>query len=176
MRKFLLICFLAIAASASSQKSFDIKGLVADTAGQPLPNATVKLYYGKDSSITSTDKTGYYFFGGVTVDSFNIMVSYSGLQSVFQPYLRTSTKPVFNIPPISMVSNNGMMEGIVIRTTIPMVVKEDTVQFNASAYKVREGAPVEDVLKKLPGVSVDKDGVVTAQGKEVKRVRVNGKD
>src|SRR4030095_597706 len=83
---------------------------------------------------------------------------------------------VFNIPPIAMVSSNGMMEGIVIKTTIPMIVKEDTVQFNASAYKVREGAPVEDVIKKLPGVTVDKDGNIETQGKKISRVRVNGKD
>ena len=53
---------------------------------------------------------------------------------------------------------------------------EDTIQYNAGSYKVREGAPVEDVIKKLPGVTVDKDGNVTAQGELVKRIRVNGKD
>src|SRR5205085_3632264 len=58
----------------------------------------------------------------------------------------------------------------------PVLVKEDTVQFDAKAYKVREGAPVEDVIKKLPGVTVDKDGNIETQGKKVARVRVNGKD
>ena len=55
-------------------------------------------------------------------------------------------------------------------------IKEDTVEYNAAAYKVREGAAVEDVIKKLPGVDVDKDGNITAQGKSVSKVRLNGKD
>ena len=57
-----------------------------------------------------------------------------------------------------------------------IVVKEDTIEYNVSSFKVKEGAVVEDVLKKLPGVQVDKDGNVTAQGKAVSRVKVNGKD
>ena len=176
MRRFLLICFVLVAISASSQKSFDIKGLVADTTGQPLANATVRVFFLKDSAITTTDKAGVYQFLGMTVDSFSIIASYSGLQTFFQTYTRKNSSTVFNIPPIALVSSNGMMEGIVIKTTVPMTVKEDTVQFNASAYKVREGAPVEDVIKKLPGVTVDKDGNIETQGKKISRVRVNGKD
>jgi hypothetical protein len=57
-----------------------------------------------------------------------------------------------------------------------IVVKEDTIEYNASSFKVKEGAVVEDLLKKLPGIQVDKDGNVTAQGKAVTRVKVNGKD
>ena len=165
-----------MAVAANTQGLFEIKGIIADTSGRPLPNATVKLFFAKDSNITTTDKAGVFLFSGVGVDSFTIIASYSGLQSFFETYTRRVNSPIFTIPPITLSSSYGMMEGIVIRTTIPMLVKEDTVQFNASAYKVREGAPVEDVIKKLPGVTVDKDGNIETQGKKINRVRVNGKD
>ena len=59
----------------------------------------------------------------------------------------------------------------------PVTLKEDTVVYNAaSAYKVRENAPVEDLIKKLPGVDVDVNGNITTQGKQVTKVRINGKD
>jgi hypothetical protein len=58
----------------------------------------------------------------------------------------------------------------------PVTLKEDTTQYSAAAYPVRENAPVEDLVKKLPGVDVDKDGNITTKGKTVTKVRINGKD
>ena len=59
---------------------------------------------------------------------------------------------------------------------IPVILKEDTVQYDASAFKVREGDAVAEVIRKLPGVEVDKNGNITAQGEAVTKVRLNGKD
>jgi hypothetical protein len=58
----------------------------------------------------------------------------------------------------------------------PIEVKDDTVEYNASAFKVKPNAYAEDVLKKLPGVQVDQDGNVTAQGEQVQKVYVDGKE
>src|SRR6202000_2722273 len=68
------------------------------------------------------------------------------------------------------------LAGVTIVGTIPVTLKEDTVQYQASAYKVRENAPLEDLIKKLPGVDVDVNGNVSTQGKQVTKVRINGKD
>ena len=64
----------------------------------------------------------------------------------------------------------------VIVSTPPIQVKEDTVEYKADSFKVKPNSMVEDLLKKLPGVTVDKNGDITAQGKKVTRVKVNGKD
>jgi hypothetical protein len=80
------------------------------------------------------------------------------------------------LDPIKVKVQTNMLNTVVVSAVIPITIKEDTVEYKASAYKVREGSPVEDLLKKLPGVSVDKDGNVTAHGKQVTKVRVNGKD
>jgi len=69
-----------------------------------------------------------------------------------------------------------MLNTVVVSDVLPVKIKEDTVEFNAAAYKVRDGAPVEDMIKKIPGADVDAQGNVTFQGKSVNKVRVNGKD
>ncbi len=69
-----------------------------------------------------------------------------------------------------------MLNTVNITDVNPIKLKEDTIEYNADAYKVRDNAPVEDVIKKLPGVDVDASGNITAQGKQVTKVRVNGKD
>ena len=125
MRKLWLLFFLLITVAGSSQNVFDIKGIVGDTTGQPLSNATVRLYFAKDSSTTTTDKNGLYYFTGVSIDSFSIVASYSGLQSFFQSYTRKNNVPVFTIPPINLNSSYGMMEGIIIKTTVPMLLREE---------------------------------------------------
>ncbi len=176
MRKLYLAVLLLISAATYAQQSFDVTGSVVDTSGQPLSGATVKIFFGTDSTGVVTGKTGAYSFSHITNNTFTINASYSGLQPFTQTYNRTSTNLSFSIPAITLLSSSGQMEGIIIKAINPVIVKEDTLQFDARAYKVRDGAPVEDVIKKLPGVTVDKDGNIEAQGKKVARVRVNGKD
>ena len=176
MRKVWLFLLVLITTASYAQQGFEVRGVIADSAGQPLSGANVKILYGTDSLQAMTSKTGTYTIAGVNKPDFTLIASYSGLQSFSQSFTKTSTNPVFQVTPIMLFPAEGTLEGIVIKSTRTMIVKEDTVQFDAGAYKVREGAPVEDVIKKLPGVTVDKDGNIETQGKKVSRVRVNGKD
>jgi outer membrane receptor protein involved in Fe transport len=176
MKKILPWLLTLLSFSSFGQQVFEIKGNILDTTGQPLPGVTIKLVQGKDSTFSLTTKTGEFTFSKVRTNTFTIITSYSGLQPFQQAYTRTGSNSPFRIPPIILSPLAKEMEGIVIRSIRPVTIKEDTVEFNADAYKVRDGAPVEDVIKKLPGVTVDKDGNIEASGKKVARVRVNGKD
>lgn len=178
MRKFGLVWLLVLvtALAAKSQQAFTVKGTVIDTAGMPLAGANIRLVHGSDSAFVTTNKTGSFSFNTVKTASFSITATFTGLRTATQTYTRSTDTSVFQLDPLVLIPSNGVMDSIVIRSIRPVIIKEDTVQFDASAYKVREGAPVEDVIKKLPGVTVDKDGNVEAQGKKVARVRVNGKD
>ncbi|HEX8313340.1 MAG TPA: TonB-dependent receptor, partial [Flavisolibacter sp.] len=178
MRKFGLLCLFALlfATASNAQEIYQVKGLVADTAGQPLTGVTVKLLHGRDSTLSTTNKSGAFLFSNVQGAQFSISASYLGLHPFSQVYTKSNTSSVYQVEPIILVPASMQMDSIVIRSIRPMIIKEDTIQYDVSAYKVREGAPVEDVIKKLPGVTVDKDGNVEAQGKKVARVRVNGKD
>jgi len=176
MRKVLLLVLGFLAMRAGAQQVFEVRGLVSDTAVKPLKGATVKINFASDSLQASTDEKGAFSFKEINRDSFTLTITFTGLEPFIQAYQKTSKSPVFNVPQVVMVPSAGLLEGVVIRSVRPVIIKEDTVQYDVSAYKVREGAPVEDVIKKLPGVTVDKDGNIETQGKKVARVRVNGKD
>jgi len=178
MRKlWLSFALLFITATiAFGQQAFSVKGIVIDTSGLPLTGVNVRLNHGSDSAFATTNKAGVFSFNEVKPGNFSITASYIGLNKFSQSYVLKTDTSVFQLEPIVLLPANSTMDSVVIRSIRPVIVKEDTVQYDVSAYKVREGAPIEDVIKKLPGVVVDKDGNVEAQGKKVARVRVNGKD
>lgn len=178
MRKFGLLCLLTILTTitVTAQDFFQVKGIVADTSGQPLVGVTITLRQDSDSLRVFTDKSGLFSFQRVKGPQFSLAATSTGFHAFSNNYTKANNSPSFQVEPIIMIPASMQMDSIVIRSVRPMIIKEDTIQFDASAYKVREGAPVEDVIKKLPGVTVDKDGNIEAQGKKVARVRVNGKD
>jgi hypothetical protein len=165
---------LMIFSSASSQKTAAIKGTVTDSIGAPLQGASVKLKGAKDSTGMITGKDGGFSLQLPAASSMKLEISNIG----FTPFVKTyepGPAPI-NAGLIRLLSEASLLQEVIVTSVNPVTVKEDTVEYKASAYQVREGAPVEDVIKKLPGVTVDKDGQITAQGKPVARVRVNGKD
>jgi hypothetical protein len=175
MRKLPFLLLLLLSITAYTQQPFTVKGTVVDTAGQPLSGVSVKLLAGLDSAFSLSDGTGAFSFAKKITTGFTITATYTGLRPFVQTYT-PAANPVHQLAPIVLVPSSGQMDSILITSIRPVLVKEDTVQFDPRAYKVREGAPVEDVIKKLPGVTVDKDGNIETQGKKVARIRVNGKD
>lgn len=168
--------FILLAGSAYGQQAYTIRGEIKDSSGLALQGVTIKIVFEKDSAVTLTDKAGLYTFSKIATTGFQLTATSSGLETFSQTYEINSSGIVFRVPVIQLLPASKEMEGIVIRSVRPVLIKEDTVQFDAGAYKVREGAAVEEVIKKLPGVTVDKDGNIETQGKKVARVRVNGKD
>ncbi len=177
MKRSLLIFSMLFIAFNTLAQSRVVSGSIADTVGAPLADVYVKLKSATDSVTAVTNATGKFRFPAVTSTSFLITTTTIGYESFSQQYaIGSSTGTAFIIDPIKLKVQINQLNEVVVVSVTPVIIKEDTVEYKASAYKVREGAPVEDVIKKLPGVTVDKDGNVTAQGKEVKRLRVNGKD
>jgi uncharacterized membrane protein YgcG len=174
LRHLLLIFSFTLTTVAFSQKMVTVNGKVIDSAGTALSGASVKWKSGKDSTGIVTDKDGTFKLSLTGTTSFTLEISsinYTRFTKRFNQPAAT-----INAGTIKMVPDPGLLGEVVVSSVNPITVKEDTIEYKASAYKVREGAPVEDVIKKLPDVVVDKDGGITAQGKTVSRVRVNGKD
>lgn len=174
----LLFCFflLLISENVFAQNSYQVQGTVADTAGVPLIGTIVKLVTTTDSLTTATDNNGLYRFSNVKAASFRLSVRLIGFNEYTNLYQFSSNIKMIKVPPIQLKEMLRQLKAVNIVDVNPITMKEDTVEYKASAYKVREGSPVEDLVKKLPGLTVDKDGAITAQGKPVTRVRVNGKD
>ena len=158
-----------------AQQSRVVTGVVVDTSGAPLRDVYINLISGKDSLTSVSDAKGLFKFDPVKFTEFTVTTNSVGFQNYAKTYLFPTNASTLKINKITLTVKTHELSEVVI-TSNPVTVKEDTIEYRASAYKVREGAPVEDMLKKLPGVTVDKDGNVTAQGTVVKRVRVNGKD
>lgn len=172
---FIAMTFL-ISVSAYAQTGRDVHGTVIDSTKQSLPGSTVKILMGKDSSTTVTDSKGAFVFPSVPGNQFSLVIQSIGFQPIRRHFAMDNTNnPVF-LRPIILKASSTMLGEVVIKDVLPVKIKEDTVEFNAAAYPVRDGAPIEDVIKKVPGADVDASGNVTFQGKSVTKVRVNGKD
>ena len=174
-----LFAFLALIATTHTfaQAGRQVSGVVKDSTGITLPGSTIKLYISStDSLVTATDANGKFSFTAVPVNQFSIVVLSVGYQPLKRRFILNNANTPADLAPIVLKGDAIALKGVNIVDVNAVKIKEDTVEYNANAYKVREGAPVEDVIKKLPGVDVDKDGNITAQGKSVSKVRLNGKD
>jgi len=170
------LLFAASIQATNAQNSRIIKGTVIDSTKLSVIGATVKVYFGTDSSTTSTDVNGIFIFPAIKAKQISLQISSIGYDPIRRRIiLDSASTPVF-LKPIVLKTSSNTLNTVNIVGINPVKIKEDTVEFNAAAYPVRDGAMVEDMIKKLPGADVDKDGNVTFQGKTVSKVRVNGKD
>ena len=179
MFKYLLSFFLLSSFFGFSQTSYNVNGKVVDAILQsPLESATVYFSKVSDSTVvdyTITDKNGDFSFKVKNIDYPVILkVSYSGYKENRSAFQNISKNHDLNS--ISLVENVATLNEVVVVSEIPpIVVKKDTLEFNASSFKVRPDANVESLLKQLPGVEIDSDGKITVNGKEVNQILVNGK-
>ncbi len=148
---------------------------------QPIDYASVAVKkLSADSSVvgsTSTSANGSFSIGNIAVGKYRLYVVFLGLKTINRDFELTTAKPSVNFGDLLMEDTGVTLKGVEIKgETPPIVVKKDTLEINASTLKVKENSVVEDLLKKVPGVEVSKDGTVTTQGETIKRVKVDGKD
>ena len=178
MHKILtLLLFLAFSTLSFSQ-TITLKGKITDDQNQPLESATVYLTSAKDSSVvdyTITAKNGQWELRTrkVTQPVF-LKVSFIGMADHTERLESINEDRDFGT--VKMADLPTELNEVVIKADIPPIrIKSDTLEFNASSFKVRPDANVETLLKQLPGVEIDENGKITVNGKEVNEVLVNGK-
>jgi hypothetical protein len=176
MRKITLILFLSAAAFTSKAQ---VKGIVIDSASKkPIDKVVAGLVVKDkplDTTYTFTNEKGEFSFDIVPASNFSVIITNSGYAPVAKFIPVKQAEKIINIGSVILATRAKLMDEVVV-TAAPIVIKEDTIEYRADAFKTKEGAVVEDLLKKLPGMQVDKDGNIKAQGKEVTRIKVNGKD
>jgi hypothetical protein len=175
---FIPLLFFFLINQSYAQSGRGVSGQLIDTAKQTLPGSAVKLKTDLgDSTIISTDIDGKFNFSNIKGSKITLYISSFGYQGIIKHYTFSPTdNSAFVIPPIVLKGESRQLKEVVIVGVNPVKFKEDTVDYKIAAYPVRENAPVEDVLKKIPGLDVDANGNVTTQGKSVTKVRINGKD
>jgi Outer membrane protein beta-barrel family/CarboxypepD_reg-like domain len=155
-----------------------LKGMVQDTSGVDQPFATVMLLNPKDSALinfTRGDDKGNFEFKNVKNIEYVLKISFVG----YIPYQLTilpSANAVNDLGGLKMKPITKELMEVVIKTAkAPLSIRGDTIEYNASSFKVPQGSTVEDLLRRLPGIEVDAAGNIKAQGKDVKKLYVDGK-
>jgi hypothetical protein len=172
---FTLLCGIFL---FSQEKSFEITGQIkAEDSQNPLESATIYLERVKDSSVvtyTISDKEGKFNLQGTTYDeTLNLYISFVGYSTYFKK-LRIDNEKI-NLEIIKLKVDDNMLGEVLVKSTAPITIKKDTLEFNVKSFKTKKDATVEDLLKKLPGVEVDDEGNITVNGKSVNKILVNGK-
>lgn len=181
MTKKILTTIALLTITFLHAQKFEIKGVVQDsTSKELLQSATVFLESKKDSTLISysiTDEQGVFTLVGNTgVEEFNFFTSFTGYQE-FTKSINLNNGRLIDLGTIELSSDVEFLEGIVVNARkAPVTVKQDTLEFNAKSFNTKADANLEDVIKELPGVQIDKDGKITVNGKEVTKILVNGKE
>lgn len=176
----LLVIMIFSIGQLFAQNGREVRGIVKDTAGVGILGATVKLAPiagGVDTLSVRTNIDGVFSFKDVRVSQFTITVSSLGYRQVLLRSLNAEGSAAIVLDkPIVMRAGAIELTQIVVRGAPEVVIKQDTIEYTAADFKLKENAVAEDVLKRLDGVEVDRNGNVSSQGKAVTRVQVNGKD
>ena len=178
LKKLLVIFLLCICGGFGYAQKISIGGKVTDTLSAPLSSATVMLLNASDSSLvnfTVTHSDGSFKLRNVSKGNYQVQVTFVGFSSYRKQVIATDSD--VNLATIAMTPQTKELDEIVIEgQRAPVTVKRDTIEFNAASFKTKANANVEDLLKKLPGVEVENDGTVKAQGENVQRVTVDGRE
>jgi hypothetical protein len=174
-----ILCGLLISAGTYAQGSVTGK-LVDSITKQPLALGTVSVFKADDTTLITyrmSTPDGYFKIPKLPSGKLlRVIISYSGF-SVYRSEFQLQDNEEKELGTIIMTPDLKSLEEIlVIAERPPVVIKKDTIEFNASAFSTLPTALVEDLLKKLPGVQVDINGNITVNGRKVNRLLVEGKD
>ncbi len=181
MRKLsivLFFMFICVTAFAQNPARVTIKGIIKDTSSNVMGGATVMLLTPKDSALVNFSRAsdkGVFEFKNVKNSNYILKVSYVGYLP-YQQVLSPSPTEVADLGNVGIKPISKELLEVVVKTArAPLTIKGDTIEYDARSFKVPQGSSVEDLLRRLPGMEVDAQGNIKAQGKDVKKVLVDGK-
>ncbi len=182
MKKFFFLTaatFLTISGLYSQSVNGIVKGTLADTLyKEVLSEATVTVLNPTDSSVVSyvlSDSKGAFLIRDLDTGYYRITASYSGYAPLNRYFRISRDTSVIDLGMIQMFKRDELLDEVIVEAP-PITVKKDTVEFRADAFRTRPNSTAEDLLKKIPGMQVDKDGNVKAQGEDITKVYVDGKE
>ena len=181
-RIFTLLTFVAMSATAMYAQNLSVKGTVYDfDSADPMPSANVSIIQiaGTDSTFiggAATEDDGSFVVGNLKAGNYVARVSFTGYDDAYKNFSLRSGSGVTDLGKITLRGGQMLDEVAVSAVVAKVQMINDTVMFNSAAFKLPEGASVEDLIRKLPGVQIGSDGNITVNGKTVSRILVNGKE
>lgn len=175
---FLLLMLMSLGLSA--QENYSIQGIVVDTTSEiSLENAVINVLQAKDSILvdfTRARKDGSFQIDNLSEGDYILMVSYPKYTDFVERFSVRSGVPTHHFGTVSMLLVSQLLKDVVITGRNTITIKGDTIEYDASKFTIQPNSKVEDLLAQLPGIQVDKDGKITAQGETVNKVLVDGEE
>jgi len=178
---YFLLLAICITISSAAQKNGSVKGVAFDTISkQAVSAATVTVLERKDSSLvtfTMTGSDGRFELKGLANGDYRLLITHVNYHNSNKYFSISEATKNTDLGNVVMNDKAKILEEVVLANEAPPVTLiNDTIQYNAGSFKTQPNASVEQLLKKLPGVKVEKDGTIKAQGETVSRVLVDGKE
>lgn len=173
--------------SVIAQNTNSVSGRVIDKQSkEAMEKSTLQLYQVttarngvKDTTFISgtfSNDLGYFTFNSVKKGNYLLKVSYLGYQELYQSLTKASGVPL-SLGDIALEPDAIQIDEAVVTANVPkMVIKDDTVVYNADAFRVPEGSVIEALVEALPGAKIDDNGGITINGKTVKKFKMDGRD
>ena len=166
----------------AAQQQDGVSGRVVDAEnGEALVRATIQLYRlgGKDTTFVTgvfSNASGNFSINSVKNGRYLLKATYLGFKDIRRTVTKTAGKTLA-LGTIRMEQNAVELQGATVTANVPkMVIKDDTVVYNADAFRVPEGSVIEALVEALPGAKIDDDGKISINGKDVKRFKLDGRD
>lgn len=177
MRVILFTIICAFSHLISQAQTGQLSGTVSDKdAHTPVVNAVISLFSPVDSTLLyfgRTDMQGKYIVKNIQPGDYLVMASHPAFADIYYDVVINGNT---GMPEIGLSSKAKLLEEVIVKGGSAIRIKGDTTIFNADSFAVGPNANVEELLKKLPGMQVDKDGNITAMGESVKKVLVDGEE
>jgi hypothetical protein len=175
------VSILAVFSFLTANSQDRITGTVKDTLARTgVASAAVVLIRAQDSIIENfarTNPDGKFEINGVPQGAHILIVSLSGYADFFTQLSTTASAGSKDLGVLVLSPRSTLMEEVIVRQRVIAVrMRGDTTEYVADSFKVQPNASVEDLLKQLPGLSVDRNGNITAYGEQVKKVLVDGEE
>ncbi|WP_293309461.1 outer membrane beta-barrel protein [Pedobacter sp. UBA5917] len=176
-----LLFFIGLSQLVFAQQEKINSKILDGNTGLSLTHVLVKIRLLTDTAInysSLTDETGTISFAKIRKGDYELKIHAMGYTDTLIRFSIPEGKFKALPPIVYLQPNNGIqLKDVIIKDNTPPVrMKGDTVEYNATKFKTKENAVAEDLLRKLPGVSIDKSGAIKAQGETVERILVDGKE
>ncbi len=174
----LVLTCISLALTAQVNKT-SFKGIVTDPMDLPVPGATVMILHADDSTLVqfaATDPKGAFLVKNVAKGDYLLNITFLGMAPIYQSITSGQTEEV-DLGTLQMQEATTLLGEVKVTADfVPITMNKDTISYNADAFQTQPNAVVEDLLKKLPGIEVNPDGSIKAQGEDVRNVLVDGKE
>src|SRR5690606_10979613 len=174
--KSIIFTFLGLLISSLSIAQSNLNGKILDKADNtPLTNATIILL-NQDSILqyhTRANENGIFEFKKIKNNDYIIIISYPKFELYSQPIQLNKNTTLDNI---LLNSQANLIEEVVVTGRIPIRIKGDTIEYDAGSFETEKNAKLEDLLRRLPGRTVSGDAAITAHGKSVAKVLIDGEE